>query len=44
MLHKNRLYTPGPTQLLPSAQFAMAAATMHHRTADFRDLLRTHSC
>ncbi|ABF39119.1 phosphoserine aminotransferase apoenzyme / L-aspartate aminotransferase apoenzyme [Candidatus Koribacter versatilis Ellin345] len=38
MLHKNRLYTPGPTQLLPSAQFAMAAATMHHRTADFRDL------
>ncbi|HEY3929633.1 MAG TPA: alanine--glyoxylate aminotransferase family protein [Candidatus Koribacter sp.] len=38
MLHKNRLYTPGPTQLLPAAQFAMAAATMHHRTAEFRDL------
>jgi aspartate aminotransferase-like enzyme len=36
MIHKNRLFTPGPTQLLPSAQLAMAAATMHHRTAEFR--------
>ncbi len=38
MLHKNRLFTPGPTQLLPSAQFAMAAADIHHRTAEFREL------
>lgn len=38
MLRKNRLFTPGPTPLLPSAQLAMAAATMHHRTADFRAL------
>ncbi len=38
MIHKERLFTPGPTQLLPSAQLAMAGATMHHRTADFRAL------
>jgi len=38
MILKNRLFTPGPTQLLPSAQLAMAGATMHHRTADFRKL------
>lgn len=38
MLRKNRLFTPGPTPLLPSAQMAMASATMHHRTADFRAL------
>src|SRR5947207_3976592 len=38
MIRKIRLYTPGPTQLLPSAQLAMAAATMHHRTAEFRAL------
>jgi aspartate aminotransferase-like enzyme len=38
MIRKNRLFTPGPTQLLPSAQLAMAAATMHHRTAEFRGL------
>src|SRR5258708_28494874 len=36
MIRKNRLFTPGPTQLLPAAQLAMAAATMHHRTAEFR--------
>jgi len=36
MIRKGRLLTPGPTQLLPSAQLAMAAATMHHRTAEFR--------
>jgi aspartate aminotransferase-like enzyme len=39
MIRKGRLFTPGPTQLLPSAQLAMAAATMHHRTAEFRALL-----
>ncbi|MGA2697770.1 MAG: alanine--glyoxylate aminotransferase family protein, partial [Terriglobales bacterium] len=38
MLLKNRLFTPGPTPLLPSAQTAMAAFTMHHRTAEFRAL------
>src|SRR5450631_3494294 len=38
MLHKNRLFTPGPTPLLPAAQTAMASFTMHHRTADFRAL------
>ncbi len=38
MLRKNRLFTPGPTPLLPAAQLAMASADMHHRTADFRAL------
>jgi aspartate aminotransferase-like enzyme len=38
MIRKGRLFTPGPTQLLPSAQLAMASATMHHRTAEFRAL------
>jgi aspartate aminotransferase-like enzyme len=36
MIRKTRLYTPGPTPLLPAAQFAMAAADIHHRTAEFR--------
>jgi aspartate aminotransferase-like enzyme len=40
MLHKNRLFTPGPTPLLPAAQTAMASFTAHHRTADFRALFR----
>ncbi|MGZ4786946.1 MAG: pyridoxal-phosphate-dependent aminotransferase family protein [Terriglobales bacterium] len=38
MLKKNRLFTPGPTPLLPAASRAMAAADIHHRTADFRAL------
>src|SRR5947207_5793772 len=38
MLLKNRLFTPGPTPLLPAAQNAMAAFTAHHRTADFKSL------
>jgi aspartate aminotransferase-like enzyme len=38
MLKKNRLFTPGPTPLLPSAQVAMASYGAHHRTADFRSL------
>jgi aspartate aminotransferase-like enzyme len=38
MLLKNRLFTPGPTPLLPAAQNAMAAFSAHHRTADFRAL------
>ena len=40
MLRKNRLFTPGPTPLLPAAQFAEASFTAHHRTADFRNLFR----
>jgi len=38
MLKKNRLFTPGPTPLLPQAQMAMASYGAHHRTADFRAL------
>ena len=38
MFRKTRLFTPGPTPLLPAAQFAMAAADIHHRTAEFRAL------
>jgi aspartate aminotransferase-like enzyme len=40
MFHKTRLFTPGPTPLLPAAQFAMAAADLHHRTPEFRALYR----
>jgi len=40
MLRKNRLFTPGPTPLLPAAQAAMASFTAHHRTADFRALFQ----
>ena len=36
MIRKPRLFTPGPTPLLPAAQRAMAAADLHHRTAEFR--------
>jgi aspartate aminotransferase-like enzyme len=38
MLRKNRLFTPGPTPILPAAQAAMASAAMHHRTSEFRAL------
>lgn len=37
---KVRLFTPGPTPLLPAAQFAMAAADIHHRTPEFRALFQ----
>jgi aspartate aminotransferase-like enzyme len=40
MLRKNRLFTPGPTPLLPAAQTAMGSFTAHHRTADFRALFQ----
>jgi aspartate aminotransferase-like enzyme len=40
MLNKNRLFTPGPTPLLPAAQTAMASFTAHHRTADFKALFQ----
>ncbi|SRR5579871_423321 len=36
MLKKQRLFTPGPTPLLPAAMAAMAQSEVHHRTADFR--------
>src|SRR5436853_7874511 len=38
MLRKNRLFTPGPTPLLPPAQAALASFSLHRRTADFRTL------
>jgi len=38
MIRKTRLFTPGPTPLLPAAQFAMAAADIHHRTPEFKAL------
>jgi aspartate aminotransferase-like enzyme len=38
MIKKNRLFTPGPTPLLPQAQMAMASYGAHHRTAEFRAL------
>jgi len=38
VLRKNRLFTPGPTPLLPAALTAMASFAMHHRTVDFRAL------
>jgi aspartate aminotransferase-like enzyme len=41
MLKKNRLFTPGPTPLLPAAQTAMAAYGAHHRTAEFRALFKS---
>jgi aspartate aminotransferase-like enzyme len=40
MLRKNRLFTPGPTPLLPAAQVAMASYGAHHRTAEFRALFK----
>ena len=39
MIRKPRLFTPGPTPLLPEAQAALSAPAMHHRTADFRKVL-----
>src|SRR6202035_3601343 len=38
MIRKTRLFTPGPTPLLPAAQFAMAAADIHRRTPEVRAL------
>jgi aspartate aminotransferase-like enzyme len=40
MLKKTRLFTPGPTPLLPAAQLAMASYSSHHRTAEFRALFK----
>ncbi|MGH9478674.1 MAG: pyridoxal-phosphate-dependent aminotransferase family protein [Terriglobales bacterium] len=40
MLKKERLFTPGPTALLPQAQAAMAAIALHHRTPEFRAIFK----
>ena len=39
MIRKPRLFTPGPTPLLPEAQAALAAPALHHRTAAFQKVL-----
>ena len=40
MIRKTRLFTPGPTPLLPAAMAAMAQSEIHHRTAEFRATYR----
>ena len=37
---KERLFTPGPTQLLPAVQTAMAHPIVHHRTEEFRNIFK----
>jgi aspartate aminotransferase-like enzyme len=39
-MFKERLFTPGPTQLLPQVQTAMAQSIIHHRTEEFRAIFR----
>jgi aspartate aminotransferase-like enzyme len=39
-IKKQRLLTPGPTPLLPSALHAMMGSDIHHRTEDFRILYK----
>ena len=39
-MHKERLFTPGPTQLLPQVQTAMAQPLLHHRTDEFRAIFK----
>jgi aspartate aminotransferase-like enzyme len=36
MIHKQRLFTPGPTPLHPAVQEAMGKPILHHRTDEFR--------
>jgi aspartate aminotransferase-like enzyme len=36
---KRRIFTPGPTPLMPESQLAMAGPIMHHRTPEFAELL-----
>jgi aspartate aminotransferase-like enzyme len=38
-MRKTRLFTPGPTPLIPEAQLAMARPLIHHRTPEFKKLL-----
>ena len=37
-MRKKRLFTPGPTPLMPEAQLALARPIIHHRTQHFTDL------
>ncbi len=37
-MRKKRLFTPGPTPLLPEAQLAMTRPIIYHRTKEFKDL------
>jgi aspartate aminotransferase-like enzyme len=39
-MFKERLFTPGPTQLLPAVQAAMAQPIVHHRTEEFRSVFK----
>ena len=38
-MRKSRLFTPGPTPLIPEAQLAMASPMPHHRTAEFSSIM-----
>ena len=38
-MRKKRLFTPGPTPLIPEAQLAMASPMPHHRTAEFSRIM-----
>jgi aspartate aminotransferase-like enzyme len=40
MIAKRRLFTPGPTLLHPAVQGALARPILHHRTDEFRAVLR----
>jgi serine---pyruvate transaminase len=37
-MRKTRIFTPGPTPLMPEAQLAMAKPIIHHRTQEFKEL------
>jgi len=39
-MFKERLFTPGPTPLLPQVQTAMAQPILHHRTEEFRGVFK----
>ena len=39
MIRKPRLFTPGPTPLLPEAQAALSSPALHHRTKAFQAVL-----
>jgi aspartate aminotransferase-like enzyme len=41
MIKKQRLFTPGPTPLHPSVQEALSRPVLHHRTDEFRAILRS---
>ena len=40
MIKKARLFTPGPTALHPEVQAALARPIVHHRTDEFRALIK----